>query len=380
MEHMLFRGTARYASLEIDQIFDAMGAEINAGTGKETTSVYSRVLDVHVERASTSWPTWSGGRGSPTRTSTTSARSSSRRSRCTRTTRRTRSSTCSARPSSATIRWAGRSSARAEVVAGRRQPSCRDFHARALRAAATSSSPPLARSTTTARRAGREDDGEAGAAGAPPAPLAAARRDRARRRFSPRRPSSTTSLSARPASPATTSGASRCACWTTILGGTSSSRLFQEVREQRGLAYSVYSFTGVLRGTGQIGLYLGTRPDNVGTRAAGRRRRAGQAAGRRRHRRGAGPLEGERQGPHRAVAGVDDVADEPPRLVGAGRHAAADRRRDRRAHRRRDAGRPRRAGARAVRARAAQRGRHRRRRGRVPRRAGAGPPALAEAA
>jgi predicted Zn-dependent peptidase len=50
-----------------------------------------------------------------------------------------------------------------------------------------------------------------------------------------------------------------------VLGGTSSSRLFQEVREQRGLAYSVYSFTSQYAGTGQIGLYLGTRPDNVAT-------------------------------------------------------------------------------------------------------------------
>ena len=48
---MLFRGTERYASLEIDQIFDAMGAELNAGTGKETTSVYARVLDVHLPEA-----------------------------------------------------------------------------------------------------------------------------------------------------------------------------------------------------------------------------------------------------------------------------------------------------------------------------------------
>src|SRR3954451_5137436 len=51
IEHMLFRGTARYASVEIDQLFDAMGAELNAGTGKETTSVYARVLDVHLEEA-----------------------------------------------------------------------------------------------------------------------------------------------------------------------------------------------------------------------------------------------------------------------------------------------------------------------------------------
>src|ERR687885_255881 len=51
IEHMLFRGTARYESLQIDQLFDAMGAELNAGTGKETTSVYARVLDVHLAEA-----------------------------------------------------------------------------------------------------------------------------------------------------------------------------------------------------------------------------------------------------------------------------------------------------------------------------------------
>jgi len=48
-----------------------------------------------------------------------------------------------------------------------------------------------------------------------------------------------------------------------ILGGTSSSRLFQEVRERRGLAYSVYTFLNHYAGTGQIGLYLGTRSDNL---------------------------------------------------------------------------------------------------------------------
>ncbi len=49
----------------------------------------------------------------------------------------------------------------------------------------------------------------------------------------------------------------------TIFGGTSSSRLFQEVRERYGLAYSVYSFTSAYQDTGQIGLYVGTRADNL---------------------------------------------------------------------------------------------------------------------
>ena len=48
-----------------------------------------------------------------------------------------------------------------------------------------------------------------------------------------------------------------------VLGGTSSSRLFQEVRERRGLAYSVFSFSNLYAHTGEVGLYVGTRPDNL---------------------------------------------------------------------------------------------------------------------
>ena len=51
LEHLLFKGTDRFSSQEIDEAFDAMGAEVNAGTGKETTSVYARFLDHHLERA-----------------------------------------------------------------------------------------------------------------------------------------------------------------------------------------------------------------------------------------------------------------------------------------------------------------------------------------
>jgi predicted Zn-dependent peptidase len=49
-----------------------------------------------------------------------------------------------------------------------------------------------------------------------------------------------------------------------ILGGSASSRLFQEIREKRGMAYSVYSFVSQYTDTGQIGVYLGTREDNLG--------------------------------------------------------------------------------------------------------------------
>jgi predicted Zn-dependent peptidase len=48
-----------------------------------------------------------------------------------------------------------------------------------------------------------------------------------------------------------------------ILGGSASSRLFQEVREKRGLAYSVYTFASLYADTGELGVYLGTREDNL---------------------------------------------------------------------------------------------------------------------
>ena len=48
-----------------------------------------------------------------------------------------------------------------------------------------------------------------------------------------------------------------------ILGGSASSRLFQEIREKRGMAYAVYSFTSQYTDTGLIGLYVGTREENV---------------------------------------------------------------------------------------------------------------------
>ena len=46
----------------------------------------------------------------------------------------------------------------------------------------------------------------------------------------------------------------------TVLGGGMSSRLFQEIREKQGLAYSVYSFHSLYQDTGQFAVYAGTRP------------------------------------------------------------------------------------------------------------------------
>jgi predicted Zn-dependent peptidase len=49
----------------------------------------------------------------------------------------------------------------------------------------------------------------------------------------------------------------------TLLGGNMSSRLFQEIREQRGLAYSVYSFVSAFMDAGMLGAYAGVDPDRT---------------------------------------------------------------------------------------------------------------------
>ena len=49
-----------------------------------------------------------------------------------------------------------------------------------------------------------------------------------------------------------------------ILGGSASSRLFQEIREKRGMAYAVYTFASQYSDTGLLGVYVGTREENVG--------------------------------------------------------------------------------------------------------------------
>lgn len=51
---------------------------------------------------------------------------------------------------------------------------------------------------------------------------------------------------------------------TSILGGSMSSRLFQEVREKRGLAYAIYATQALYQDLGQWCIYAGTRPENIG--------------------------------------------------------------------------------------------------------------------
>ena len=262
IEHMLFRGTARYGSLEIDQLFDGMGAELNAGTGKETTSVYSRVLDVHLERAfdvmadmvlapklaeddlrnereivleelamyeddpqdkvfdvlgEAVFGTHPLGRAILGRAEVLQ------------------------RIGAADLRsfWGGRYRPENLVVAAAGSVD-HDALVALVRGAEERLAPAPAASSVVmppgfervVRFVEKETEQYHVCLGGP----GIDRHDD--RRYALR-------------------------ILDNVLGGTSSSRLFQEVRENRGLAYSVYSFTSMYAHAGQVGLYVGTRPDNL---------------------------------------------------------------------------------------------------------------------
>lgn len=48
IEHMLFKGTDRFTAREIAEVFDGIGGNINAFTSKEYTCYYAKVLDEHI--------------------------------------------------------------------------------------------------------------------------------------------------------------------------------------------------------------------------------------------------------------------------------------------------------------------------------------------
>src|SRR3954451_11659891 len=51
IEHLLFKGSQSYGALQLAEIFDELGGELNAATSREHTLVYARVPDHHVETA-----------------------------------------------------------------------------------------------------------------------------------------------------------------------------------------------------------------------------------------------------------------------------------------------------------------------------------------
>ena len=122
-----------------------------------------------------------------------------------------------------------------------------------------------------------------------------------------------------------------------IFGGSTSSRLFREVREKRGLAYAVGSYSEQYMDGGMVATYVGTREENVREACEIIGRELGDASRSRGQRRGARARQGARQGTYGARAGGDRGPHVAARPRGPVRRPAALARRDARADRRRSA-------------------------------------------
>ena len=259
LEHLLFRGSSRYGSLEIDQIFDTMGAEINAGTGKETTSLYSRVLDVHLERA---MDVMADMIWSPALEEVDAERAVVLEE----------IAMYEDDPQDKIFDLLGEAVfgddplgraiiGRPEVIRDTPVDAIRAFHRARYRpdtvvvAGAGSIEHDRLVELVAASQPGDERFGDTAPYGAP--------YSRPHVRFERKDTEQYHVCLGAPGIARDDERRFALRVLDNILGGTSSSRLFQEVRERRGLAYSVYTFLNHYAGTGQIGLYLGTRSDNL---------------------------------------------------------------------------------------------------------------------
>ncbi len=261
LEHLLFKGSSKYASLEIDQIFDAMGAELNAGTGKETTSVYARVMDQHLEAA---FDVMADMVFRPALNDVDSERAVILEE----------IAMYEDDPQEKVFDLLGEAIfgdhplgraiiGRAEVIADTPVDEIARFH----RARYVPENVVIAAAGAVDHEhlvglaQERLVDGIplGRAPQATQAPVAAG----ARRRFERKDTEQCHICLGGPGLSRHDDRRFALRVLDTIFGGTSSSRLFQEIRERRGLAYAVYSFASAYQDTGQVGLYLGTRPDNL---------------------------------------------------------------------------------------------------------------------
>jgi predicted Zn-dependent peptidase len=260
LEHLLFKGSAKYASLEIDQIFDGMGAELNAGTGKETTSVYARVIDQHLPEA---LDVMTDMVFRPRLDDIDSERAVILEE----------IAMYEDDPQEKVFDVLGEAVfgdhplgraiiGRAPVIAETPAPEIARFHAaRYVPANIVLAAAGAVDHDRLVELAGARID--AVRDGAPVTPAPAPGVGRRGRRFERKNTEQYHVCLGGVGLSRHDDRRFALRVLDTIFGGTSSSRLFQEVRERRGLAYAVYSFAGAYQDTGQVGLYVGTRADNL---------------------------------------------------------------------------------------------------------------------
>jgi predicted Zn-dependent peptidase len=260
LEHLLFKGTKRHSAIEIAEIFDGLGAAVNAATGKESTNLHARFLDTHTEEAFDLLAEMLLG---PTYPEIDSEREVVLEE---------------------IAMYEDEPQDKVHDVLDRAVFGGHPLGRRVLGEADVISSIPIpeidayhrARYTganIVVAAAGNVDHGaivdltrrhvEPPAAAGDGAALKAPRRDGAQVAFQQKDTEQFHVCFGGPGIDRADERRYALTILDAVFGGSTSSRLFREVREKRGLAYAVGSYTQQYVDSGMIGLYVGTREDNV---------------------------------------------------------------------------------------------------------------------
>jgi predicted Zn-dependent peptidase len=261
IEHLLFKGSSRYTAQEIAEIFDELGGELNAATSRETTVVYARIPDDRLERA---LDVMADMVFRPAFADVDSEREVVLEE----------IAMVEDTPNDLVHDVAAEAVfgahplgrpviGTAEVISTVSKRALAGYHRRAYQPdkivlAAAGSVDHAELTSLLAKRLN----------GAAPGPGLAARRP-ARVdgtpgvRFQRKDTEQYHVCLSAPGISRTDDRRFAGSLMDAIVGGSASSRLFQEIREKRGMAYSVYSYSSQYADTGQIGVYVGTREDNL---------------------------------------------------------------------------------------------------------------------
>ncbi len=262
LEHMLFKGTPEHSAEEIAQVFDGMGGEVNAMTGRDYTVVYMRVLDELVDRG---MPVIAGMVQRPTFADLDQERGVVLEEIA----MYEDDPQDQVHDMLAEAVFPGQPLGRPiigtrEVIGSVPEGDVRGYHAHHYRApnmvvsAAGNIDEATVIRLSESLLGGLAADGAAEgyepAAAGPPVLVC--------------REKPTEQVHVCIGGPGLSRNDPRRHAQSvldTLLGGLMSSRLFQEVREKRGLAYSVGSYTIGYADAGQVAVHLGTREDNLDT-------------------------------------------------------------------------------------------------------------------
>ena len=260
LEHMLFKGTEELSAEQIAQVFDGLGADINAATSKEATVLHAHFLDEHLERAFQVM-------GDMLLRTTYADLESEREVVLEEIAMYEDEPQDKVHDVLSTAVFGdhplGRPViGRGEVISSLNVDIVSAYHhARYLPGAIVVAAAGNVEHEAIERLAGRWMNGAAN--GAVGKPEAAPQRREPRAAFHCKETEQYHVCLGGEGIARNDERRFALSILDAILGGSTSSRLFQEVREKRGLAYSVYSWASQYQDTGQVGIYVGTREDNV---------------------------------------------------------------------------------------------------------------------